>query len=92
VCQVMRHKLLHPCKYSWLSRPLIKCRPWMIDALVNEEDDNIYDDTNDRYHTLLEQSQETLDVISDLYKTISQLEIYIDAFFLGSPGEDQVSS
>jgi hypothetical protein len=64
----------------------------MIDALVNEKDDNIYDDTNDRYHTLLEQSQETLDVISDLYKTISQLEIYIDAFFLGSPGEDQVSS
>jgi hypothetical protein len=50
---------------------------------TDDEDDDDYVDTSDRYRTLREQGQEVLDMISGLYKAISQLEISIDAFFLG---------
>ena len=49
----------------------------------DEEDDDDYDDTNDRHQTLCEQEQELIDDSSDLGETLSQLEIFVDAFYLG---------
>ena len=49
----------------------------------DEEDDDDYDDTNDRHQTLCEQEQELIDDFSKLGETLSQLEIFVDAFYLG---------
>jgi len=54
-----------------------------------EEDDKDYNNTNDRHKTLCEQEQEILDDFSNLGETLQQLEISIDAFYLG--GHDAAS-